>query len=229
MLKLLIFDLDGTLADTGQDIADALNYALKPFGARQYSVEETKSMVGSGISKLLVSLIPPQPSPQKDDEANKSVLDRFLYHYDNHLMAHTSLYPHVKGTLSQLSGFTKAVLSNKREKYSMEIIRELGIAQYFDVIWGSDSVRETKPSPVPIQDMMKKYSVTKEETAIIGDSNYDVEAGLAAGVKVIGVTYGFRSREFLEGADYIIDSFDELLDVIPKTKTNPKIQAPNNK
>lgn len=227
MLKLLIFDLDGTLADTGQDITDALNYALKPFGVREYSVEETKSMVGSGISKLLVSLIPPQPSPQQDAEANKSVLDRFLYHYDNHLMVHTSLYPHVKETLSQLSGYTKAVLSNKREKYSREIIEELGIAQYFDIIWGSDSVREIKPSPVPILDLMEKFSVAKEEAAIIGDSNYDVEAGLAAGVKVIGVTYGFRSREFLEGSNFIIDSFDELLDIIPKI--NLKIQASNNK
>jgi phosphoglycolate phosphatase len=90
------------------------------------------------------------------------------------------------------------------------------ILHYFDAIWGSDSVREKKPSPAAIIDLLNKFSVSREETAIIGDSNYDVEAGKAAGIKIVSVTYGFRNRKFLEGSDYLIDSFDELLDVIPK-------------
>ncbi len=216
MLKLLIFDLDGTLADTGQDIADALNYALEPFGVRKYSVEETKAMVGSGISKLLESLLPPQSSSKMDAEASVTVTNRFLEHYDKHLVVHTSLYPGVKDTLSRLENYRKAIISNKREKYSRKILEDLEVESFFDLIWGSDSVREKKPSPVPILDMMEEFNVKKEETVIIGDSNYDVEAGNAAGIKVIGVTYGFRSREFLEGSDFIIDSFNELLNIIPQ-------------
>jgi phosphoglycolate phosphatase len=228
MLKLIIFDLDGTLADTSQDITDALNHALKPFGVKEYSVEETKAMVGSGISKLLESLlpeeaiIPPDPPLKKGEitNAKEVVTGRFLDYYDNHLIDNTELYPQVRETLSQLDSYKKAVLSNKREKYSKEILHELGIMQFFDLVWGSDSVREKKPSPVPILDILDRFNVSKSEAVIIGDSNYDVEAGRAAGVKVIAVTYGFRSREFLEGSDYIIDRFDELLDVIPRIEDN---------
>lgn len=212
MLKLLIFDLDGTLADTGQDITDALNYALKPYGAKNYSVEETKMLVGSGISALLASLLPSDRTSPAD---RKEVEARFLNFYSKHLLDNTVAYPHVNETLEKLNGYRKAVLSNKRTEYSKDILQQLGIAGHFDIIWGSDSVREKKPSPVPILDLLNKLQIPKEKAAIIGDSNYDVEAGRAAGVKVIGVTYGFRPRKYLEGSDVILDSFDELLKVIP--------------
>jgi len=212
MMKLLIFDLDGTLADTSQDITDALNYALNLFGLKEYSVEETKAMVGSGISSLLESLV---PSNNSSPAAKDEVINKFLNFYSEHLLDNTVAYPHVKETLAKLTGYEKVVLSNKRTAYSKEILEKLRISEYFDAVWGSDSVREKKPSPVPIIDLMKKYNVSKEHAVMIGDSNFDVEAGLAAGIKVIGVTYGFRDRKFLEGADYIIDSFDELVKIIP--------------
>jgi len=214
MFKLLIFDLDGTLVDTARDITDALNYALRPFTSREYSIEETKAMVGSGISKLLESLVPPQPDPSYNVKAGQEAIERFLYHYDNHLIRHTALYPGVRETLEKLGGYKKAVLSNKREKYSIEIVERLGIAEFFDLVWGSDSVREKKPSPVPVLDMIRHFQLATEDTILTGDSNYDVDAGKSAGVKVIGVTYGFRTREFLQGADLLIDRFDDLLPAI---------------
>ncbi|UCH82403.1 MAG: HAD-IA family hydrolase [Nitrospiraceae bacterium] len=220
MIKLLIFDLDGTLADTGQDITNALNYALEPFGVREYSVDETKAMVGSGISILLASLIPDDSkaavaiSNSKGQKPEDLVLNRFLEYYDNHLIENTVAYPYIKETLSKLSDYKKAVLSNKREVYSKRVLQGLDILQYFDLVWGSDSVREKKPSPVPVFDMMEQFSASRDETVLIGDSNYDIEAGKAAGITVIGVTYGFRSREFLKDADHMIDRFDELLHVL---------------
>jgi phosphoglycolate phosphatase len=214
MLKLLIFDLDGTLADTSQDITNALNHAMKPFGTRTYSVDETKAMVGSGISRLVESLVPVQTDQVKDTEAKKRAVARFLEHYDHHLTDNTLLYTGVKETLSRLGTYKKAVLSNKREKYSRDLLETLGILNYFDLVWGSDSVREKKPSPVPILDLMNEFGVSKGETAIIGDSNYDIEAGMAAEIKTIGVTYGFRSREFLKDADTIVDRFEDLLAVL---------------
>jgi phosphoglycolate phosphatase len=222
MIKLLIFDLDGTLADTGQDITHALNYALEPFGVRKYSLEETKAMVGSGISKLLDSLIPGD-SPVAEEMRNNNgqkpedlVLSRFLEYYDNHLIDNTYAYPQVKETLAKLHGFKKTVLSNKREIYSKRVLEGLDILQYFDLVWGSDSVREKKPSPVPVIDMMQYFQVSKSETLLIGDSNFDVEAGKSAGIKVVAVTYGFRSREYLTKADVVIDNFDKLIEVIPQ-------------
>src|SRR4030066_1421600 len=201
MLKLLIFDLDGTLTDTAQDIADAINYALKPFSPRIYSVEETKAMVGSGISKLLESLL-----PNKDNISKEAVTNRFLEYYANHLLDNTKAYPHVKGTLPTWSGYKKAVVSNKREFFSKTILDRLGISEFFDIIFGSDSVPEKKPSPGPILKLLEIFNVSCNETLIIGDSNYDIESGRAAGIKTVAVTYGFRSREVLKDAGFIIDS-----------------------
>ena len=214
MLKLLIFDLDGTLAETGQDITDALNHCIEPFGGKKYSVEEVKMMVGSGMTKLLTSIIQPLKGGDTP-EAAELVTRRFIDFYTEHMMDNTVLYPHVKDTLLKLTGYKMAVLSNKRAGFSKKILADLEILEHFDLLWGSDSVREKKPSPIPILDLIKKFDVSKEETAIIGDSNFDVEAGRAAGIKVIGATYGFRPREYLEGSDYIIDSFEELLNIIP--------------
>lgn len=219
MLKLLIFDLDGTLTDTAQDIADAINYALKPFGQKKYSVEETKAMVGSGISKLLESLlpaVPPQERVIRGASAKEIVINRFLEYYSEHLLDNTKAYPYVKETLSKLGNYKKAVVSNKRETLSKSILEGLGILEFFDIVFGSDSVREKKPSPVPILDLMKRFGIPKNEAIIIGDSNYDIEAGKAAGIRTVAVTYGFRSREVLKDADFIIDSFNELPDIISK-------------
>ena len=215
MLKLLIFDLDGTLVETAQDIANAINHAVKPFGGKKYSVEEVKMLVGSGIANLLEGLI----ADLKDGgspESKELVTKRFTDFYAEHLMDNSHLYPHVKDTLLKLKSHKLTVLTNKREKYSKLILNKLDLLEDFDLVWGSDSVREKKPSPIAIFDMIEKFGVTKDETAIIGDSNFDVEAGKAAGIKVVGVTYGFRPRSYLEGSDHIIDSFDELLNIIPK-------------
>ncbi|GBE03594.1 MAG TPA: HAD family hydrolase [Nitrospirae bacterium] len=214
MLKLLIFDLDGTLADTAQDITDALNYCVEPFGGKKYSVEETMMMVGSGLTKFFSSLVQTLKGGDSP-EALEIITRRYIDFYSVHLMDNTRLYPHVKETLSKLIGYKMAILSNKREGFSRKILGDLGILEHFEILWGSDSVREKKPSPVPILNLMEKFGVSKEETAIIGDSNFDVEAGRAAGIKVIGVTYGFRDRSYLEGSDFIIDGFDKLSKIIP--------------
>lgn len=217
MLKLLIFDLDGTLADTSQDITNALNYALGPFGVRTYSVDETKAMVGSGISKLIESLIPGRVT-DKDSSASAKAVSRFIEYYDKHLTDYTSLYPHVKETIARLGAYRKAVLSNKREVYSKRLLEAIGILDYFDLVWGSDSVREKKPSPVPILDLMEAFGTARHETVMIGDSNFDVEASKAAGIRIIAVTYGFRRRALLEGADILIDKFDALPDALRSFK-----------
>lgn len=211
MLKLLIFDLDGTLADTSIDIANAVNYAIQPIGKSRYAVEEIKLMVGSGITNLMRSLIPSESSISEEH-----IIKRFLDYYSEHLLDNTKAYPYVKETLSKLGdGYKKAVISNKREGFSREILEGIGILQFFDIVLGSDSVREQKPSPVPLLEVMKRYGASKDEAVMIGDSSYDIQAARAAGIKVIAVTYGFRSRESLKDADYIINSFDELLKIIP--------------
>jgi len=230
MIKLLIFDLDGTLADTITDITHAVNYAVKPFGVGPFTIESIKSMVGSGISKLLESLISTHPSiPPLSRGGNRGVKEgvvevssteeavkRFLDYYSAHIVDNTKIYPHVKETLSQLRDYKKAVVSNKREGLSKKVLEGLEILNFFDVVFGSDSVPERKPSPVPVFELMKRFGASRDETVIIGDSNFDIEAGKSAGVRTVAVTYGYRNREVLKEADYMIDSFDALLDILPR-------------
>ncbi|MBI5408284.1 MAG: HAD-IA family hydrolase [Nitrospirae bacterium] len=225
MIKLLIFDLDGTLADTAQDIANAINYAVEPFGLRKFSVEETKAMVGSGISKLLESLL-----PVKDDNSKEVVTRRFLGYYAGHILDNTKAYPFVKETLPKLGNYKKAVVSNKRETLSKGVLEGLGLSEFFEVVFGSDSVPEKKPSPAPMLKLLEKFGVTRDEAVVIGDSNYDIEAGQAAGIKTVAVTYGFRRREVLKDADFTIDRFDELLNILSllsKTTINKEVRMPN--
>ncbi len=238
MIKLLIFDLDGTLADTSKDITDAVNYAVKPFGVESLSVSEIKAMVGSGITKLIESLILTEnlipsflnsPVPplakggegglsegERDFSAKEEAVKRFLEYYSIHFLDYTKPYPQVKETLSKIEAYKKAVISNKREVLSKKVLEGLGLLKFFDVVLGSDSVSERKPSPLPIFELLKRFGVSKDEAVIIGDSNYDIEAGRAAGIKTIAVTYGYRDREVLKGADFIIDSFGEILRILPE-------------
>lgn len=212
MLKLLIFDLDGTLADTGRDIAEAINFAIAPFGVSSYSVEEVKAMVGSGISYLLRSIA---PSGSESPGVQEKVIARFFRHYSLHLLDHTRAYPGVPETLQQLTAYRKTVLSNKREEFSRRILNGLGLSSSFDAAFGSDSLSEKKPSPAPVLEILDRFGVSRDETVIVGDSSYDIEAGNAAGVRSIAVTYGFRSRETLKDADSLIDSFRELATILP--------------
>jgi phosphoglycolate phosphatase len=221
MLKLLIFDLDGTLADTSRDITDSINFALEPFVKKPYTVEEIKAMVGSGITSLIRSLTlsddPAKTGNSASDRFEKAV-KRFLDYYSAHLLDKTVAYPGVKETLLKLGHYKKIVLSNKREGYSIKILEGLALLNSLDAVFGSDSLSEKKPSPVPVLEILDRFAVSGDEAVIIGDSNFDIEAGRAAGLRSIAVTYGFRSRETLKDADFMIDGFEELLIILPDIK-----------
>ena len=210
-LKLIMFDLDGTLVDTVQDITDSLNYALKPSGTKSLTIGDTMEMVGEGISRLIEKALPAEKRHLKN-----TVVKRFLGYYSEHLTEKSRGYPHVEETLKNLTDFKKAVISNKREDLSKRLIEELGLAVYFDLIIGSDTAGERKPSAIPVLYIISKLGVSPEESIIVGDSNFDVEAGKKAGVKTVAVTYGYRHRELLTGADYIIDDIRELVPLLRK-------------
>ena len=210
-LKLIMFDLDGTLVDTVQDITDALNYAMKPYDIKNLTVRDTMEMVGEGISRLIEKALPAEKRHLKN-----TVVKRFLGYYSEHLTEKSRGYPHVEETLKNLTDFKKAVISNKREDLSKRLIEELGLAVYFDLIIGSDTAGERKPSAIPVLYIISKLGVSPEESIIVGDSNFDVEAGKKAGVKTVAVTYGYRHRELLTGADYIIDDIRELVPLLRK-------------
>ena len=208
-IKLIIFDLDGTLVDTSGDITNALNYALKPYGLRDLTVEDTMKMVGEGITRLIEKILENERIQMRD-----TVIKRFLDYYSEHLVDFSTLYPHVRETLEKLNGYKKAVISNKREYLSIRLLDKLDLLKYFDLVVGSDTTSERKPSAVPVIYVFTKLGVNPDESIIVGDSNYDIEAGKKAGLKTVAVTYGYRERQYLIDADYIIDSIKDLLTLL---------------
>jgi phosphoglycolate phosphatase len=205
-IKLIIFDIDGTLVDSSIDITNALNYATEPYNLEKLTVKKTISMVGEGLTRLVEKLLGEDRS-----EILPEVMDRFLDYYSEHLTDFTLPYPGVRETLEELRNYKKAVISNKREFLTRRLLEKLELLKYFDIVMGSDSIGEKKPSPKPVIHVLKMLSLKPEEAIIIGDSNYDIDAGKAAGVTTMAVSYGFRDVRLLKEADYIIDNIKELL------------------
>lgn len=208
-LKLVVFDLDGTLADTSADITNALNYATEPFGLPPLDIRDTVGLVGEGTARLIEKVLGSERAALKGE-----VLERFLRHYGEHLADFTSLYPGVRETLEKLGGLGKAVISNKDEALSRRLLEALGIAGFFSIVVGSDTVSEKKPSPLPVRHVLSALGVDAGEAIMVGDSGYDIEAARGAGLRAVAVTYGYRDREALKGADYMIDGMAELLPLL---------------
>jgi phosphoglycolate phosphatase len=209
-IQVIIFDLDGTLVDSSIDICHALNYALEGMNVPPITVRETISIIGEGITRLFEKIIETHNIPADKD----FLIRRFLDHYAAHLVDNTTVYSGVEDTLKSLNGCRKAVISNKREDFSERVLELLGMRKYFDLVVGSDTTAERKPSPVPIQYVLSRFKTRPEEAIIVGDSNYDIEAGKAAGVRTIAVTYGYRPLSMLQGADYIVSSMPEILRIL---------------
>ncbi|MEW6740351.1 MAG: HAD family hydrolase [Nitrospirota bacterium] len=212
-VKLIIFDLDGTLIDSSIDITNAINYAIEPYGVKPITIEETISLVGEGITRLMEKIVVSH-QPSAISLSRDLLVERFLDYYSAHLVDRTTVYPGVRETLERLKDYKKAVISNKREALSTKILNDLGLLKYLDLVVGSDTTPERKPSPIPILHVLSKLNIKPEDAVIVGDSNFDIEAGKAAGIKTIAVTYGYRPLDLLKGADFIINRMDKLLDIL---------------
>jgi phosphoglycolate phosphatase len=209
MIRLVMFDLDGTLVDSSVDITNALNYATEPYGFGKITPAQTIGMVGEGITRLIEKMVGPERAA-----VTTEVLDRFIRYYSDHLIDFTKPYDGIREMLERLGGYRKAVISNKREVLSKRLLEELDLLKYFDMVLGSDSAEERKPSPKPLQKVLAAFRMKPGEAVIVGDSNYDIEAGRAAGVHTVAVTYGFRGIEYLRAADRIISDIEELVPLL---------------
>jgi phosphoglycolate phosphatase len=211
MIKLIMFDLDGTLVDSGIDIMNALNRALSPLGVPVLTKGQTISLVGEGVTRLVEKVVGSGQVTRRDE-----VLTRFIDYYAEHLTDATRPYPGVIRTLERLSGRRKAVISNKMESLSRRVLADLGLIDYFDVVLGGDSIEEKKPSPKALFHVMDLLSAAPGEAVMVGDSSFDIQAGKAAGVTTVAVSYGFRAADTLLEADFIIDAMEALPDLLER-------------
>jgi phosphoglycolate phosphatase len=204
-VKLIIFDLDGTLVNSIKDITNSLNYAIEPYGIEKKTAEDVAALVGEGITKVIERVLGDEKIRFRDD-----VVKRFLEFYSEHIVDNTFPYPGVRETLEELNGYKKAVISNKREALSIKVLKGLDLLRFFDLVLGSDSVNEKKPSSVPVLHVLSTLCLSKDEAVMVGDSDLDIAAGRGAGVRTVAVTYGYRDKAFLRDADFIIDKIEEL-------------------
>jgi phosphoglycolate phosphatase len=213
-IKLVIFDLDGTLIDSRLDLVHSVNAALRHIGRPELPEDVIASYVGDGAPILIQRAL---GGEAVDDAIVRQGLQFFLSYYREHKLDHTTVYDGIKEALAAIQrgsngrARTMAVLSNKPVIPSRAIVEALGLGSFFTQIYGGNSFATKKPDPEGARKLLEENSVRPEEAAIVGDSHVDVETGRNAGLWTVGVNYGFAPRTVEEARpDVQVDAPHEL-------------------
>ncbi len=210
-VDLIIWDLDGTLIDSSEDIANGGNFMLKTLGLKEKSRAEIAECVGKGVQNLVLGLLGKEHE-DKFDQALKILKKR----YSEHLLDHTKLYPGILDTLEHFKNKKQAVITNKPEGFSRTILKGLGIEKYFSILIGGDTVRTKKPSPEGVFKVLADLKIPAERAVLIGDSSIDIETARNAKIPICAVTYGFGKLEEIRSSkpDFLIDKISLLASLI---------------
>ncbi|WP_413700688.1 phosphoglycolate phosphatase [Psychromonas sp. KJ10-10] len=211
-IKLICFDLDGTLVDSVPDLRLALNAMLNEFELPHCKDEDIKTWVGNGIPKLVERAL---KHVGNQTVSQCEALSRFEQHYQHYLNSASCLYDNVAETLKTLKsrGYETALITNKAEQFLPDLLANFKISDYFDLVLGGDSLAKNKPDPMQVNYALEHFSCDKTQAVMVGDSKNDILAGKNAGLVSIALTYGYNYGEpvSLLNPDYIIDQFNELL------------------
>ena len=218
MTKLAIFDLDGTLIDTIEDLGTAVNHALGLRGLALHSMAEYRDMVGHGVRNLVKDALAGSLGRQPEDALVDSALADFVDYYVAHIDVHTRPYPGIQALLSKLhgKGLKLAVASNKFQEGAEKLVKEFFPDIRFVAVLGNSPELPLKPDAAVVQLVLDKAGVSREEAVFVGDSATDMKTAANGGVRSIGVSWGFRPRTDLEqsGAMDIADSAEQLFEKI---------------
>lgn len=218
MAKLIIFDLDGTLIDTMEDIANACNYALKQCGCPERRLDEYNMLVGRGIDNLFRGAL---PEGLKTEDMVVKMREHFVPYYNEHKCDCTRPYEGIPELLETLAGMGLrfAVASNKYQEGTEQLVDKFFGRHDFVKVLGQREGKPIKPDPEIVYEIMEGLPGTGLDDVIYcGDSDVDMQTGSGAGVKTIGVTWGFRTREELEayGPYALVDHPNEIAPIISK-------------
>src|SRR3954470_9331352 len=208
-IKLLIFDLDGTLVDSRQDLSNSINAMLRHYGKAELPCDVIASYIGDGAPMLVRRAL----GDPDDHGLVPEAIEFFLSYYREHKLDNTYVYEHVLDTLSKLmngSHRKMAVLSNKPVHPSRAICEALGLSKFFFQIYGGNSFHTKKPDPLGVETLLGEADARPEQTVIIGDSDIDVITARNSGIYSVGVSYGLAPHT-LETAppDVLVDSAKE--------------------
>ncbi len=211
-IKMCIFDLDGTLIDSLEDLATSVNYALKKNGFATHDTDAYRQFLGDGVVMLIKRAMATRNFTQSEYEAVKKDYDE---HYKVHCLDKTSLYDGALELLETLKAknIKLAIISNKPDDFVKSIADKMKLTKYFDYISGGLPDIPKKPDPYAFNVIMQKFSLVPSECLYTGDSNVDIYTGKNAGIKTLGASWGFRGKQELIDADaeVIIDSLLEVL------------------
>ena len=210
-IRALVFDLDGTLIDSKKDLVLSVNATLKAIGRAELPEDVVASYVGSGAPVLIGRALGGSP----DSQQLQGALKYFLSHYEEHKLDHTRAYPGIREALFELEGTPMAVLTNKPENASVRILEGLGLASFFKVIYGGNSFATKKPDPQGARAVLRDLHVAAEESAMVGDSEVDVQTARNAGMISAIVNFGFGSHDREKyPADVYLDRMEELVPLV---------------
>ncbi|MCE0493970.1 phosphoglycolate phosphatase [Vibrio salinus] len=221
-LKLVVFDLDGTIIDSVPDLAVAADLAAKELGFPGVKEEQARDYVGNGADILIARVLSQslQIDPNLSAELRKEARHLFDDFYEATGHKRSQLYDGVQETVKQLfeAGYKLAVVTNKPSRFVPEILQQHGLIDYFSDIIGGDCFETRKPDPIALNWLLDKYQLTAEQMLMVGDSKNDILAAKNAGCESFGLTYGYNHGEPLELSKptYITDNFSDLLKVVLK-------------
>lgn len=215
-MKACIFDLDGTLTNTLESMTYSVNLTLKEMGLSQITKDQCRMFVGNGARVLIEESLKVSGDPKASRiEEGMKIYGRI---FDQNCTYHVTLYEGILEMLKALKdrGIHLAVLSNKPDRQTVKVVKEIFGDNIFDYAQGQKDGIRRKPAPDGVWYLMEQMQVSKEECLYIGDSEVDAATGKNAGLKTIGVLWGFRDRKTLEtaGADHLIERPEELLQFV---------------
>ncbi len=212
MKKGCLFDLDGTLVDSIEDLALSTNEVLKKHHLPLHEITCYKQFVGNGVKKLVERALGEEHQDLLDE-----CLKEFYEVYEEHCLDHTKPYPHMQSLIDCLydEGIQLAVVTNKPHHLAVRIVEHCFPNQFITIL-GQQDLYPTKPNPQSTHLALMSMRLGSKDCYFIGDSNVDIETGYQANVETIGVTWGFRGRDELEeaGADFVVESPDEIKELI---------------
>src|SRR6266581_1594501 len=216
-IKLVIFDLDGTLIDSRLDLVHSVNAALRHIGRPELPDDVIASYVGDGAPILIQRAL---GGEAVDEALIRKGLEFFLSYYREHKLDHTIVYPGIAEALATVQHSSNgtprkmAVLSNKPVNPSRAIVQALGLGQFFSQVYGGNSFSTKKPDPEGARKLLEESGVRPEQAAIVGDSHVDVRTGRNAGLWTVGVNYGFAPHTLAdEPPDVLVEAPHEVGDV----------------
>lgn len=214
MIKAVLFDLDGTLVDSIEDLADSTDKALKSLGFSGHTLAEYKYFVGDGIPKLIERAL---PENRRDEKTVGTCLELFMADYRVHYHDKTRAYKGVSEMLTYLkqNGLKLAVISNKAQEMAEKVVANL-FGDIFDCVAGKREGYKTKPDPALTLLVIHSLGVTPAECILAGDSGMDMAAAVNAGALPVGVLWGFRTAEELQknGAEYLFSTPAEITELV---------------